>query len=381
MSTPSDLPGSLDRRFGLAAIRASGHEGSGVTVAVVDTGISPHDDLHGVIASERDFTGEDAPRDRPGPGGHGTALARAVHFVAPRAAIANFKVFPRHDGFSLAPGPSIVRTAVVEALEHCLAEYPRYRVVNLSLSLSRRRWFRKCAPGSLCEVCTAVNRLADAGVLVVVAAGNDGPRPDTIECPGLAEGAITVGATLSPEEEARWRASENSAGSFGTSFSSAYVAGGVALLLSACPEATPGEVRASLKQAAQPVPGAPVEVQGAGMVHFGRALALLAGPSHHAFESAMRALYFSAGNGDAQRPDNPWVTQRFALALDYVEKTLVRRNLLDAAAVELQKIRSYLVPGRLPEIERRIDSLDPQCRPGTPGGEGTASDGGRDPSR
>lgn len=43
------------------------------------------------------------------------------------------------------------------------------------------------------SVSLAVNRAADAGIAVVVAAGNSGPNPLTIGSPGAAEKAITMG--------------------------------------------------------------------------------------------------------------------------------------------------------------------------------------------
>ncbi|MBL7222452.1 MAG: S8 family serine peptidase [Candidatus Brocadiae bacterium] len=365
MSTPPTTFEILDRRLGITTVWQRGVRGSGVTVAVVDTGITPDSDLAPSICCERDFTGEGNPRDRPHERRHGTEIARLVHLVAPEAAIANFKVFPRRDTWVPFRQRSAVRRSVGQALEHCLAEHPRYRVVNLSLSLTRGWWFWRCAPGHRCAVCRAVNRAAEAGTVVVTAAGNYGPRPNTIECPGLAEGAITVGATLTSAETDSWQGAGNQSGPFGTSFSTAYAAGGVALLLSAYADATPDDVRAALAEAARPLPGQPPNAQGAGLTHFGRALEALEarmGPSEAQFNSVQRQLYFLAGNGDAQRPDNAFVTQPLTLALDYVEKGLIRRGRLQSAAEELQTIRGYLVPGHLPEYEQRIRRLMQECQ-------------------
>jgi minor extracellular serine protease Vpr len=44
----------------------------------------------------------------------------------------------------------------------------------------------------------AVNHAVDAGVVVAIAAGNAGPLPGTIESPGIAAKAITVGASTNP---------------------------------------------------------------------------------------------------------------------------------------------------------------------------------------
>jgi serine protease AprX len=119
-----------------------------------------------------------------------------------------------------------------------------------------------------------VNDAHDEGVVVVAAAGNSGPAVDTIECPGMAGGAITVAAYLPAAVNRRAR-SQGGDESLGTSFSSAYVAGGIALLLSACPEATPEHVRTALRSGARPIAGARPEEQGAGAMYVPAALAAL----------------------------------------------------------------------------------------------------------
>lgn len=365
MSTSPTTFESLDQRLGITTVWSRGYQGSGVVVAVADTGITPDSNLTGVIVDECDFTGEGDPRDRPDEAQHGTRIARLIHLVAPQATIANFKVFPRRHKRLPFQQRSVVRQSVARFLEHCLAEYPRYRVVNLSLSLSRGWWCWRCAPERLCAVCCAVNRVAEAGIIVVAAAGNYGPRPDTIECPGLAEGAITVGASWTSVEESFWQRTGNVGGLFGTSFSSAYIAGGVALLLSAYPEATPVEVRDALTSTAQPLSGEPPNAQGAGLVNFNLSLTKLIGPSEADFDSVRSRLYWLAGNEDAQRSDNAFFTQPLDLALDYIEKALVRLGRIQKATEELQTLQGYLVPGRMPEYEQRIHRLMQRCQEGS----------------
>ena len=63
------------------------------------------------------------------------------------------------------------------------------KVVNMSLGSE------VCQGGcEECPECRAVRRLTQSGVLVAVAAGNSGPEPNTIGCPGCSADAITVAA-------------------------------------------------------------------------------------------------------------------------------------------------------------------------------------------
>ena len=109
--------------------------------------------------------------------------------------IASFKVFPNQDRALWFQQSDLIRRSVTSTLDTCIAEYPRLRIVNLSLAVPRGR-LKRCTQARPCRMCQAVNRAEDAGLIVVAAAGNTGPRADTIECPGEARGAITVGATL-----------------------------------------------------------------------------------------------------------------------------------------------------------------------------------------
>jgi serine protease AprX len=81
-------------------------------------------------------------------------------------------------------------TDIIEGLDWILANKDRYniRVVNLSLigGISSPYWAD--------PINQAVEALWDAGIVVVAAAGNDGPDPMTIAAPGNDPFVITVGA-------------------------------------------------------------------------------------------------------------------------------------------------------------------------------------------
>ena len=129
-------------------------------------------------------------RDRVG---HGTATAMAaagamntgpvgtISGIAPKAWLGSYKVFGT-------PGvnDSATDAALLKALDDAVAD--GMDVINLSLgSIVAAR------PENDIEA-QAIERASGLGVIVVVVAGNDGPNPETIDSPGTAPSAITVGA-------------------------------------------------------------------------------------------------------------------------------------------------------------------------------------------
>lgn len=160
------------------------------------------------------------------------------------------------------------------------------------------------APDGACVLCSAVDNAVAAGVVVVAAAGNDGADStatyDThVNCPGLAAGAITVGASedkksvfvissIGPTPSGRrkpdlvapgvgivtCRAPGTGLGRplnadftrvDGTSSATAYVAGVVALMMHKNPTLTGAEVKRILTETAIALDAATIEM-GAGCV-------------------------------------------------------------------------------------------------------------------
>jgi minor extracellular serine protease Vpr len=97
--------------------------------------------------------------------------------VAPKAYLGNYNVFPCED----CSAESIHIAAAIEQ-----AVNDGMDVANLSLGGTATPGF-----DLLVEV---VNAASDAGMTMVIAAGNSGPEPMTVESPGIAEKAITVAA-------------------------------------------------------------------------------------------------------------------------------------------------------------------------------------------
>lgn len=129
-------------------------------------------------------------RDRVG---HGTALAMvsagvenaaplaSITGVAPRAWLGNYKVFGT-PGFN----DSSTDDAILKAMDDAVAD--GMDVLNLSFGSDE-------APRLSDDLeVQAIERAVQAGVIVVVAAGNNGPMRNTISSPATAPSAIAVGA-------------------------------------------------------------------------------------------------------------------------------------------------------------------------------------------
>ncbi len=168
--------------------------GVGIVVAVIDTGIDyMHPDLGGgfgpsyKVIGGYDFVNNDAdPMDDNGHGTHvaGTIAADGtVPGVAPDAKLLAYKALGASGSGSMSD--------VIEAIDAAMdpdgdgSTSDHADIISMSLG---------GAGGTDDPVCQAVERAVDAGVVVVVAAGNEGPSLGTVATPGLAPSAITVGA-------------------------------------------------------------------------------------------------------------------------------------------------------------------------------------------
>jgi len=180
---------TLDRSIpllGVDTIWQGGNEGAGVKICVIDTGVdSAHPDLQGRVIARKDFTGE-GEDDGNGHGTHvagiiagdGTVSQGRIKGVAPRAEILGAKVL-RNDG-----GGKM--STVIAALEWALDEGAQ--IANLSLG-SRTPSDGNDATSVAC------NEAVAAGLIILVAAGNEGPDASTLNAPGVARDVITVGAS------------------------------------------------------------------------------------------------------------------------------------------------------------------------------------------
>ena len=179
--------------------------GEGVTIAIIDTGIDyTHGDLGGCFGQDCKVIGgydfvnnDDDPMDDHGHGTHCAGIAAgngALKGVAPDAKLYAFKVL-NSDG-------SGWNDDIIAAIERSYdldgdgfvygidleEDNPNDIIDIISLSLG--------GSGNPDDpMSTAIDNAADSGVVAVIAAGNSGPGKQTINSPGTARKAITVGAS------------------------------------------------------------------------------------------------------------------------------------------------------------------------------------------
>ena len=319
----------------------TGDTGAGVTVAVLDTGVSPVADLAGRLTAGIDLSGEgNSLQDSFGHGtvmaglvaGSGAASSGAYPGIAPSAHIVSVKVAGRNGATDV--------SQVLAGLEWIGAHAAENHVKVVTLA-----WGSPSHQSPLVDPLDyAVERLWSAGITVVVAAGNNGPGPMTITKPGddpvaLTVGAFNDGATVSSSDDTaldfssrgptadgvskpdlvapgRTLIAVRSPGSTveqqnpqalvangyirgsGTSQATAVTAGGVALLLSAQPTLNPDQIKYALTSTSSPIVGLSATAQGAGEIRLSRALTanLAATPHQPLNATALGSLEASRGD-------------------------------------------------------------------------------------
>lgn len=173
-------------QIGAPEVWRAGYDGTGVKVAVLDTGVDTgHPDLAGKIAESQSFVPDETVQDGFGHGTHvastivGSGAASDGRFkgVAPGAELLVGKVLN-----NAGDGQSSWIIAGMEWAAHSGA-----KIVSMSLGGT--------AYGPSDVLSETVDELsASTGTLFVIASGNAGPGEQTVGTPGIADSALTVGA-------------------------------------------------------------------------------------------------------------------------------------------------------------------------------------------
>ena len=166
--------------------------GENVTAAILDTGIMPHPDLAGRIVGWRDcVNGRERIYDD---NGHGTHVAgilagdgrcrKGIYAgIAPGTLLVPIKVLNQKGGGQIA--------SVIRGIQYVMKERERLhiKIVNISIGTLAHE-----EDSDDMQLLYWVERLWDAGLVVICAAGNRGPGNGTITIPGVSRKVITVGS-------------------------------------------------------------------------------------------------------------------------------------------------------------------------------------------
>lgn len=276
MSASPKIPVILS---GAGPFHQKGITGKGITVAILDSGLSPHPDiLPGRILAFSDFINrKKLPYDDYTHGTHVAGIIASTRIgIAPEVGLIGLKVLDQHGNGST--------EIFIEGIKWLLRHYKEYhiRIVNISIGGNSEELKREKNRLNLW-----VTKLWEEGLIVCCSAGNSGPTPDSITAPGNCKKVITVGSydgkyfssagplvpyITKPELVApglHILSTKPSAGysiKNGTSMSVPFISGACALLLQMHPELTNDQVKIRLMDAAYPVPFLPYNIQGAGVV-------------------------------------------------------------------------------------------------------------------
>jgi minor extracellular serine protease Vpr len=187
-SSEQEISNNLQKSIelvGVKAARSDGLEGQGIKVGIIDTGIDyNHPDLLDYGPSGKVIGGYDYvnPNEKPlDTNGHGTEVAGIIAAdgsftgIAPKAKLFSYKVS--------STGEAVSSDYIVEAIQQAMQD--GVNVINISLGINRTND----------QIDNAIDEAVKKGIVVVVAAGNNGPQEDTIGSPGKDINAITVGAS------------------------------------------------------------------------------------------------------------------------------------------------------------------------------------------
>ena len=278
-------------QIGADLAQAQGEDGDGFAVAVIDTGVDVDHPMFGSrLIEEACFSvSSDCPNGEEQMLGAGAAVPCALagcdhgtHVagiaigdadsgplvgVAPHAQLIAINVFSDIDG-----EPGAYTSDILAAMQHVLAlsAFHDIAAVNLSLGGELYTSAQTCSQASPSQL-NAVAQLRNAGIATVAASGNDG-FTNAISSPGCLSNVISVGSVgdsdgvssfsnsadfltlLAPGESIQSAAvGGGTRNASGTSMATPHVAGAIADIREAMPDATVDEIENALMLSGQPI--------------------------------------------------------------------------------------------------------------------------------
>ncbi|MBJ6361120.1 S8 family serine peptidase [Paenibacillus sp. GCM10012307] len=254
--------------------------GNAVKVAVFDTGIASHPDLH--IAGGVSFVSSEA--DYEDQNGHGTHIAGTI--AALDNAIGVVGVAPQSNLYSVqvidAAGDGYT-SSVLQGIDWAIEN--NIDIINMSFIASQYSD----------ALHTAIQQAQAAGILIIAAAGNVGAGENTVQYPAKYPDVVAVGALDSSHHRLDFSSTGQELDlmapgfgiistslngeygvSAGTSTAAAHVTGAAALLRAKYPLWTNNEIVQKLKDTATPLGDA--HEYGAGLINVAKAMDLIPGP-------------------------------------------------------------------------------------------------------
>ena len=158
-----------------------GYTGKGVRIGLLDTGVFSHRDLHCNIVLFQDYINEKTLSYDDN--GHGTHIAGILSEMAPGAELLVFKILDKR-------GNGTTEKAL-RALEWIHENHRKWNIKLINFSMGYSPNAKAVQQKRLIE---KLEELWEEGITIVTAAGNNGPKENSITVPGVSRKVITVGS-------------------------------------------------------------------------------------------------------------------------------------------------------------------------------------------
>ena len=268
---------------GEAAFR-QGIIGEGVHVAVLDTGAYPHLAIKSRIVEFKDYQNKrKKPYDDNGHGTHilgiigGNLMQYGFYGVAPGCKFHVYKILNEKGTGKI----QVLTNAIWDVIASL--SYSKIRIINISIGVEQ-----SLVSDDYLMLNHAIDEAWKRGVVIVTAAGNNGPGENTVTLPGVNKRVITVGCSddsskgflgglkkgysgigptnscvIKPEilvpgtnvRSCGIQSSTSFAIKSGTSMAAPVVTGIIALLLEKYPDMTPNEVKLKIYHSVTKIKG------------------------------------------------------------------------------------------------------------------------------